>query len=357
MEIIANVRYEKLAEIGGLAGQNSRVFRVFDHHLGTELVVKEVKKARIGDAARYFAEAQAVHASAHPRVVPIRWAAERADEVCLAMPFMPGGSLADAIRETPLKPSLVIRVAQDLCEGVGQIHVAKYLHLDIKPTNVLFDAAGRAAVTDFGLALKVDYSGTADARDAELYPSFRPPEHIKGGILTHAADVYQIALTLYRAANGEPYFKEQWDAHSAEPWPAARDAVRDGRFPDRSFLPSVPQRLRLIIKKALDTDPAKRPIGARALAEEIAKVEVRYDWSTEQYGEERAVWRLQLRGRADMVVSREGRPPQARIEIFSQSENGRRRALLNSWAQGLRTRRQITQALSRAFRAVEKHVG
>ena len=28
------------------------------------------------NTARYFTEARAVHASAHPRVVPVRWAAE-----------------------------------------------------------------------------------------------------------------------------------------------------------------------------------------------------------------------------------------------------------------------------------------
>src|SRR4051812_8863514 len=129
MDIIAQVQYDKRHEIGAVAGRNSRVFKAFDHYRGTELVVKEIEKARIGDPARYFAEAKAFHAAAHDRVVPVHWAADTTDHVCIAMPFMPGGSLADVIKNGPLPPSKLIKVAQDICEGVAQVHIAGFVHL------------------------------------------------------------------------------------------------------------------------------------------------------------------------------------------------------------------------------------
>jgi hypothetical protein len=73
VEVLPILSYERRTEIGA-AGQNSRVFKVFDNHLHAELVVKEVEKKRLGDPARYFTEARAVHAAAHPRVVPVLWA-------------------------------------------------------------------------------------------------------------------------------------------------------------------------------------------------------------------------------------------------------------------------------------------
>jgi len=195
MDVIAQVQYDKIREIGGIAGKNSRVFLAFDHHLHTELVVKEIEKARISDPARYFDEARAFHASAHPRVVTVHWAADRTDHVCIAMPLMVGGSLADAIETTPLAPSRLIQVAQDLCEGVAQVHLAKFVHMDIKPTNVLFDANGRAAITDFGQALPLDTLGTADARGHRIYQSFTPPEIARSGaVATAASDVYTTGI-------------------------------------------------------------------------------------------------------------------------------------------------------------------
>lgn len=350
MEVIANVKYDRGERIGADDGHNSAVYQAYDHYLGKNLVVKEVAKARIGDPKRYFAEAHAVHASSHPRVVPVYWAADREEHVCIAMPIMVG-SLADVIKKGALRPSRLIDIAQDLCEGVAQVHIAGYFHLDIKPTNVLLDSSGRAAISDFGLAAKVDWSGTVDVRDLALYPAFRPPEVIRDrGIATHAADVYQIALTLYRAANGERYFRRQWDAEKAKPWPGARDAIADGRFPDRSFLPTVPTGLRQVILKGLDVDPARRPIGARQFAEQLAKVNVKYDWETECYEDDHAVWRLRRDGRSNVVVKQVGAVPSAGVEIYTETTTGLRRKNPKEWSSNIRTPRLLMKALSRAFR-------
>lgn len=355
MEIIAQVRYDRYTEIGAGSGQNSKVYEAYDHHLHANLVVKEIEKARIGDPKRYFSEAKAVHASAHPRVVPIHWAAESGDRVCLAMPHMKGGSLADRIAKGPLRTSELVRVAQDVCEGIAQVHLAKFIHLDVKPTNVLFDSNGRCAVADFGQALPLDYAGTADARDASLYPSFMPPEFIKHkAVVTNASDVYQIGLTLYRAANGEPYFQEQWKPIAARPWPAAHTAIVTGEFPSRDFLPCVPRGIQQAILHALELDPADRPVGARALAEEIGRVSIAHEWITEEYLPDSATWRLQKPGKADVLVLRRGLLPAARVEIWTEVSSGRRRKDASSWTKVVRTPRQLRIALGRAFRAATK---
>jgi serine/threonine protein kinase len=231
--------------------------------------------------------------------------------------------LEEAIRTKPLRPSEVIRVGQDLCEGVAQVHIAKLVHLDIKPTNVLFDAHERATLTDFGLALQVDAEGTADVRDHALYPSFLPPEVVvrSRGAVTAAADVYQIGLTLYRAVNGEPFFSEQWE-RMRNPYPAGRDAIREGRFPDRTFLPGIPLGLRQVIARALQIDPALRQVGARQLAEELGKVDVRCDWEVEEYTPSAARWRLRQEGRADVLVLRQGSLPGCRCRDLDRWRGG-----------------------------------
>ncbi|HEX7667532.1 MAG TPA: serine/threonine-protein kinase [Polyangiaceae bacterium] len=352
MEIITTLNYRRIEEIGS-AGQNSKVFRVFDEHLHAELAVKEIQKSRLGDPSRYFSEARAVHASAHARVVPIRWAGKNDEIISLAMPIMPGGSLSDRIREKPLRASEVIKIGQDLCEGVAQVHIAGFVHLDIKPTNVLFDVDGRASVSDFGLALKLDDMATADARDQALYPSFFPPEMMNAkGVVSPASDVYQVGLTLFRALMGDAAFKSQW-ARIREPYPAGRDAIRAGTFPERVFLPGVPLALRKAILSALHVDPALRQVGARKLAEELAAVEVKHDWEVEGYAPSEITWRLRSPDRADVVVLQRGELPASSVEIWTESAAGRRKKTPDAWSSKIRTMKQLRAALSRAFRSAE----
>ncbi|MCE7894837.1 MAG: hypothetical protein DYH12_34895, partial [Sorangiineae bacterium PRO1] len=90
---------------------------------------------------------------------------------------------------------------------------------------------------------------------------------------------------------------------------------------------------------------------ARALAEDLARVEVRYDWEVERYEPEIKAWRLRLPGRADIVVTQAGALPCASVEIHTESTAGRKRRRPEAWSAGVRTRAQLSKALRRALRA------
>lgn len=347
MEVLAEVKYVRKREIGS-DGRNSKVFLAFDPNRNAELVVKEIDPATISDPDKYFAEAMAVHASAHDRVVPVYWAGPGGGKICLAMPLMPGGSLANRIRKRPLRPIEVIQIAQDICEGVAHVHASKNVHLDIKPTNVLFDANGRACISDFGQALTLDHMGTADVAGHKIYTRFAPPEvYIAGGIVSQQSDVYQIGLTLYRALNGERNFQEQWSSISGPP----ALAIANGDFPERSFFPQIPLGLRKVILKALDLSPRLRQVSPRAMAEELAAVKVRYDWDPEMDSDDETVWRLKRSGRSDILVIRNGTLPSMSVEIWTDTDGCRRKKDPAAWSNHVRTKNQLKKAMSAAFRA------
>jgi eukaryotic-like serine/threonine-protein kinase len=290
----------------------------------------------------------------HPHVVPIKWAADQPDHVCIAMPLMTGGSLADRIAKIPVSPRRLVAIAQDLCDGVAHVHTAGYVHLDIKPTNVLFDENGRAAITDFGQALALDRGGTADTRDHRMYASFVPPEVRRGAVATVAADVYQLGLTLYRAVGGERSFRLQRDRVRSSPDPfAIRDAIAAGSFPERVLLPFVPLGIRRAIFRSLNIDPTLRQRTARDLANELAAVHIRHDWQVDLDEEDQTTWRLKGDGRSDVIVHRIGTLPDARVEIWTNGPAGPRRKAARQWISGIRRESQIKKALNRAFRAAE----
>jgi eukaryotic-like serine/threonine-protein kinase len=211
--------------------------------------------------ARFRREARLAHGIASPHVVPILDVGETAGMTYLVLPLYPGGSLADRLRDTgPLSPDGAIELAAQLARGLDELHGRGIVHRDVKPSNVLFDTEGRAALSDFGLARAVD--STRLTREGQLLgtPHYLAPELIEGAEATTASDVYALGCVLYECVAGEPPFAarrltELGFAHLAEPAPDARE-----RRPD------LPAGFAEALLAALEKDPGARPTTATALA-------------------------------------------------------------------------------------------
>ncbi|MCA8921700.1 MAG: serine/threonine protein kinase, partial [Planctomycetes bacterium] len=118
----------------------------------------------------------------------------------LALPYLPGGSLADRVKQAgPLAPEEARQIARQLLAGLEQLHAAGLCHRDVKPHNVLLDAQGQARLGDFGLSRDRDRSLSQGGT-----PAFSAPEQWvldeadeptpRSGV---AIDVYGAGATLY----------------------------------------------------------------------------------------------------------------------------------------------------------------
>jgi len=179
----------------------------------------------------------------------------------LVMPFYEGGSLAAKLaRSGPLAVAETVALAGQLAQGLDALHARGVIHRDVKPSNVLLDAAGEAVLTDFGLARTAD--STQVTRDGQIVGSlhYLAPELIEGGPATPASDIYAFGCLLYECVTGAPPFSERSDAglgyaHLVEPPPDPRS-----RRPELSA-----EHARAFLK-ALAKDSQSRPTSATALA-------------------------------------------------------------------------------------------
>ncbi len=286
MKRIATIEYRHGKELGVGHGLNSRVYLVDDPQLGGQLAVKEIDKARFVNRPGFWHEAHAMFAADHDNVVPVRYACETHDHICLAMPFFKNGSLADRIASGPIRPIEVIRIGQDILSGLTQIHMAGRVHFDVKPSNVLFADSGHAMVADFGQSRSIGPSGVSVP--GNVYSLVLPPEILTYFHGTVGSDVYQAGLTLYRAINGDPFFKAQVPLSESD----LVNRITCGDFPDRgAFMPHVSRSLRTVVRKALLVDCARRYATATAFAQALARVEVHLDWATFCLPDNEIEWR------------------------------------------------------------------
>ena len=300
MEITASLSYERFEEIGIGEGMNSKVFRCSDSQTAGELAVKEIPKSTFGNVvSKYFEEAQTMFAVAHTNVVPIQYGCQTPDNIVLAMPYYRNGSLAKRILMKPLSLESALRTGQGVLAGIAQIHMQGYLHLDVRPPNILYASNGQPLVADFGQSRRFDTSGTVTA--PETYIHAMPPETLNLGVATAASDVYQVGLLLYRAANGDPLV---FSTSIRQERSTSFKEIEAGKFPDRKrFLPHVPKRLRTIIRKALSIDPSSRYQSATDMADALAGVRLDLNWETTLTPQETR-WTARRPGAPDLVVRR-----------------------------------------------------
>lgn len=148
-------------------------------------------------------------------------------------------------------------LGQHLCAGLRYLHDQGYLHLDIKPGNIIA-SEGSARIIDLSLARR-----PGPHRAGHGTPAAMAPEQVRGGLLDAAADVWGIGLVLYEAATGANPFDEgetpeedgpvsAWDADLDYPQLDVRaSSVLTKRHLPRSFADAI--------DRCLEPDPEQRP--------------------------------------------------------------------------------------------------
>jgi serine/threonine protein kinase/DNA-binding SARP family transcriptional activator/WD40 repeat protein len=202
-----SIRGYELREEAG-RGSIGVVYRAYQPSVGREVALKVIDPdvAATPDFVRRFAEEARVIASLeHPHIVPLHDFWREPYGAFLVMRWMDGGSLADRLG-TSWEPETLAPTFDQVGSALGHAHSRGVVHRDVKPANVLFDAAGNAYLCDFGLAVAGIEAGAAGAGLARtIEPPYASPELTRGEGPTVASDIFGIGVLLAEAASGRGF--------------------------------------------------------------------------------------------------------------------------------------------------------
>lgn len=232
--------------------------------------------------ARFRREAAAASTLRHDGIVPVLSYGEDGDLLYMVQPLMRGGSLAARLASGPLPLPFpqVATYARQLADALDYAHAHGFIHRDVKPSNVLLDADGRAHLADFGIARVYDPTGhgltlSGDDDEDSLTrlttageilgtPAYMSPEQFSGQPAGPASDVYSLGVLLYLLVTGQLPFPAD------TPLAVGMRHLHDTPVFPRLLRPELPVPAAAAILRALAKSPADRFPSPSALADALA---------------------------------------------------------------------------------------
>lgn len=224
-----------------------------------QVVLKFYHVPQTGDQRTMFRrEASSLLALEHDRIIKLYdWRFSR--QACfLVLEYYPAGSLMDAeyFMGKPMDEDMVMRLMEDLFSALNTAHCASILHLDIKPANVLRDAAGGFVLTDFGISQgslichHMLETGVGS-------PGYQAPEQQECNRrwIGPRTDLYSVGATAWSLYTGV-----RLDSNPEVLKPL--DDATTSTLPPVSQYRTCSPALEAFIDKLTSADPARRPGGA-----------------------------------------------------------------------------------------------
>ena len=197
----------------------------------------------------------------HRNIAQVEGRLESGSTPVLAVEYISGGNLQERLR-VGMRAGELARVIGALGAALDHAHGRGFVHLDIRPENVLFRQDGSAVLTDFGSGWR-----TADGPPPAQFaaragaPGFMSPEQAGGGAVDHTSDLYSLGAVVYHALTGE-----------VPQQAAGSTAASDGRPAERvPRLPAHLSGLQAVVDRALARNPEQRFARGAELAEALGE--------------------------------------------------------------------------------------
>jgi eukaryotic-like serine/threonine-protein kinase len=191
------------------------------------------------------------------------------DSPYVAMEFVKGQSLDQAGLGKKMQVKEIVVFAYQIADALEAAHAGGWLHLAIRPSNLLLTEAGQIKILDLGQALAFPPALIRKALDPSkvtLTPAYYfSPEQVAGQKPDQRSDVFSLGTVFYELMSGQrPFGGSTFDEVSESIRRAQPQPLTDLRN-------DVPQDLIGIIEKALAKESTERYQNIGEMARELRR--------------------------------------------------------------------------------------
>lgn len=262
-------RYKLLHVLG--EGGMSVVYAAWDTLLERPVAIKELRLEVAASAAAVAREARVLAAIRHKAVVTIHALHTDDGPPFLVMEWVDGTTLEKLLRTEPPSLAAALEILRGTAGGLDAVHAAGLVHGDVKPSNVLIDAAGEVKVADVGL---VPFLERMEPGEILGTPSYMPPERALGIVpapdLAARSDVYSFAVMCFEVLAGRLPFASR----------AAADLLRahaNEQPPRISEVSGLSTAFDEPLARSLSKDPTRRHPSCGSLVAALDKARLGAD--------------------------------------------------------------------------------
>ncbi len=286
--------YDIDREIG--RGGMAVVFLARDTRTNTDVALKQVpvgtdrEGREIFEAEQWGARLQEQFSTVSALVPKVYEHCTIGDHFYVAMEYVDGENLSDAIARGPMPAARAVSIASELASFLEAAHrfevtlndrnLRSLLHGDLKPKNIRITPDGHIKVLDFGIAKALSMTRRVTRNDFGSI-AYLSPERLETGEIDEASDLWSIGVLLYEMLSGVPPFRGA-DTRRVE------DRIK-ARRPPAPLDPGCPIALRAIVAKALAPDMAGRYLTASAIIEDLRRFTAGEETEAEREGWSRRV--------------------------------------------------------------------
>jgi len=211
---------------------------------------------------RFLEEARTLEHLHHPNVVTVRDCGQSGRSVFMVLELGGRALSEEIVREAPIVPARAVRIALQICDGLGAAHDRGFVHRDLKPDNILLvgGAHDEYQVADFGIARSLVGDRARESGGFAGTAAYASPEQARGDEADARSDLYALGLVLYEMLAGEPAFPREKAFLTLQRRIHGPPEEISSKFPD---LP-LPDGLGHVVSKLLAHSPDDRPRNAAA---------------------------------------------------------------------------------------------
>ncbi len=263
-------RYEIISELG--AGGMGVDYKARDLELDDLVAIKMLRGAAMMDAEqldRLKSELKLARKITHPNVLRTFDFGDHEGRPYISMEYVRGMTLRYLIKQAGRIPfSAGLRIAKQLCAGLGAAHEVGVLHRDIKPENLILEQSGNAKLMDFGIARPIRRMEPGYTQPGMFVgtPHYSAPEQLAGDEVDHRADIYSSGVLLSEMFCGKlPYT----GSNTMEIYMAQ---MQQAPIRPSEFWPEMPPELEILILRCIARAPDERFQSASDLGAALAAI-------------------------------------------------------------------------------------